>query len=300
MGRRPTIVLAAACVAALVPSAARAGGDPPTLAVCGQTLWLTSEAGLIEANAVTGRTLRTLRTSRPYATGVVCDAGHAYVTSVENGFVDGTVDRFDARRGRRTRISHRAGGVFGIALAFGRVFVIAGGARRRVVELAHGPRPEHSLRLPGPAWISGGRDLAIVGEDRDLRLRSLDGRERVVASAIDGPALLCPSGVLAVSRGHLSLIGSPSAWSAPFTAEAITCDAAAAWVATSDDTGTRTTTRRLRIGDGRVTRRVVIDGIVVAAARAQRVIWLVTGGPTIRLVGLDPETLAVVSSRVIA
>ena len=295
-----TITLAAVCLCAITASSASAGGDPPSLAACGQTLWITSEAGVIEADAATGRTLRHLQASRPYATGVVCDAGHAYVTSVENGYIAGSVDRFDTSSGRRTRIQSRGGGIFDIALAFGRVFVIEGSRHLHVVELAHGTAPEVVLADRRPAWVVGGSALTIVGDDGLLRQRSRAGRDRVLASGIGWPAVPCAPGVLVAAPGRLRLIAAmPSAWSVPVRPVALACHGATAWVATSDAAGPGTVVRRRRMVDGSSLRRVRIKGSAVALAVAPQVVWVATVGQAQRLVGLDPQTLRVISARTI-
>ena len=299
MGRRLTTAIAVFCLPAIAPGSSAAGGNPPTLAACGETLWITSDAGVVEADAATGRTLRILQASRPYATGVVCAAGRAYVSSVESGYVASAVDRFDAHTGRRTRIDTRSGGIFGIALASGRLFVIAGSTTLRVVELAHGGQPERAFANGHPAWISGGSALTIVDESGALRRRAGDGHERVLASGAGWPAVACGSGILAAAPGRVRLVGGATPWSAPGRPVALACDHASAWVATTDASGLRTTVRRRHLSDGRTLRGVHIAGSAVAVARARRVVWIATAGSTERLVGLDPHTLRVLASRAI-
>src|SRR5919197_2319440 len=96
---RTALLLVVAGVLVGAP-AARAGGDFADLAVGGARVWFVGSGGVRSLDPATGRTL-----SRPQLVGLayplsVALAGHAaWVASVENGYVWGTLSRIDARTG---------------------------------------------------------------------------------------------------------------------------------------------------------------------------------------------------------
>src|SRR5919204_175315 len=97
MGRTALLLVAAVLVGA---PAARAGGDFVDLAV-GARVWFVGSGGVRSLDARTGRTI-----SRPqlvggaYPLSVALAGGAAWVASVENGYVWGTLSRIDLRTGK--------------------------------------------------------------------------------------------------------------------------------------------------------------------------------------------------------
>src|SRR5713101_7825762 len=91
----------------LAPAAARAGGDFVDLAVGSSRVWFVGGAGVRELDARTGRTISTPRlVGVPYPLSVTLAGGAAWVASVENGYVWGTLSRIDLRT-RRPRVIWR-------------------------------------------------------------------------------------------------------------------------------------------------------------------------------------------------
>src|SRR5436190_21851599 len=96
------LALAAVAVVLLMPAAARAGGDFVDLAVSSARVWFVGEPGVHELDARSGRTLAMPRlVGAPYPLSVTLAGGAAWVASVENGFVWGTLTRIDARTRER-------------------------------------------------------------------------------------------------------------------------------------------------------------------------------------------------------
>lgn len=81
--------------------AARAGGDFVDLAPGAGAVWFVGEFGALELDASSGRTLAAPRpVPAAYPLSVAVSGGAAWIASVENGFVDGRVTRFDLRTHR--------------------------------------------------------------------------------------------------------------------------------------------------------------------------------------------------------
>jgi hypothetical protein len=95
------LALAAVAVVLLMPAAARAGGDFVDLAVSSARVWFVGEPGVHELDARSGRTLAMPRlVGVPYPLSVTLAGGAAWVASVENGYVWGTLSRIDTRTGK--------------------------------------------------------------------------------------------------------------------------------------------------------------------------------------------------------
>ena len=101
--RTAWIALGAAAigVSLLAAATARAGGQFVDLAVGGNRVWLVGESGVHELDATTGR-IRAMPTlpGAAYPLTVTLADGAAWVGSVENGYVWGTLSRIDARTGK--------------------------------------------------------------------------------------------------------------------------------------------------------------------------------------------------------
>lgn len=102
-GRRSArIALAAAIgISLLAAATARAGGQFVDLAVGGNQVWLVGESGVHALDATTGR-IRAMATvpGAAYPLTVTLADGAAWVGSVENGYVWGTLSRIDVRTGK--------------------------------------------------------------------------------------------------------------------------------------------------------------------------------------------------------
>jgi hypothetical protein len=95
------LATAAIGISLLAAATARAGGQLVDLAVGGNQVWLVGESGVHELDATTGhiRAMPTLA-GAAYPLTVTLAAGAAWVGSVENGYVWGTLSRIDARTGK--------------------------------------------------------------------------------------------------------------------------------------------------------------------------------------------------------
>lgn len=102
--RRGGLHVVAAATAIVLASAApaRAGGQVVDLAVGGGRLWLVGGTqGVQVLSASTGRTIATpTLVGAPYPLTVALAGGAAWVGSVENGYVWGTLSRIDVRTGK--------------------------------------------------------------------------------------------------------------------------------------------------------------------------------------------------------
>lgn len=97
------VLLAAATAAAVMLAAApvHAGGQMVDLAVGGERVWLVGDPGIQVLSATTGHTLASpTLPDAAYPLTVALAGGAAWVGSVANGFVDGTLTRIDAQTGK--------------------------------------------------------------------------------------------------------------------------------------------------------------------------------------------------------
>jgi len=94
------LLLALGAALANVPEAS-AGGDFVDLAAAGGRVWFVGPPGVRALDARTGRILSTPMLRGPaYPLSVTVAGGAAWVASVENGYVFGTLSRTDLRTGR--------------------------------------------------------------------------------------------------------------------------------------------------------------------------------------------------------
>jgi hypothetical protein len=130
----PAARLAAGLIAAiavlLIAPPAHAGGDFVDLAVGNTRVWFVGEPGVREIDAQTGRTLASPQlVGAPYPLSVVLARGAAWVASVENGYVWGTLTRIDVRTGKRRVLwRKRDSSVQYVAAGAGGIWVLIGSA----------------------------------------------------------------------------------------------------------------------------------------------------------------------------
>src|SRR6266536_4722173 len=97
--RRRALVLLGLMVIVAAP-VARAGGDVVNLAVNGRRVWFVGPSGVRSLDVRSGRTRSMPRlVGAPYPLSVTVAGGAAWVASVENGYVWGTLSRIDERTG---------------------------------------------------------------------------------------------------------------------------------------------------------------------------------------------------------
>jgi hypothetical protein len=114
----------------VLPAVASGGGDFVDLAGSGSRVWFVGEAGVYELDARSGRTLATPQlVGAPYPLSVAVAGGAAWVGSVENGYVGGTLSRIDTRTGRVRVVWRRQdSSVQYVAAGVGAVWVLIGAA----------------------------------------------------------------------------------------------------------------------------------------------------------------------------
>src|SRR5919204_6317926 len=126
MGRRGFLAAVGVVVLVVAP-AARAGGDFVDLAVGGGRVWFVGP-DVRSLDARTGRTISMPKLVGPaYPLSVALAGGAAWVASVENGYVWGTLSRIDERTGKvRVVWRRRSSSVQYVAAGAGGVWALLG------------------------------------------------------------------------------------------------------------------------------------------------------------------------------
>ncbi|MGH6996371.1 MAG: hypothetical protein ACREES_11780, partial [Stellaceae bacterium] len=136
---------------------ARAGGDFVDLAAGGARVWFVGEPGVREFDAATGRVVASPQlVGAPYPLSVTLAGGAAWVASVENGYVWGTLTRIDTRTGR-TRVRWRKpdSSVQYVAAGAGGVWALIGSAgTTRIARFTLTGRIAHSWKIPEAGRIA--------------------------------------------------------------------------------------------------------------------------------------------------
>jgi hypothetical protein len=177
MGRTALLLVVAGGL--LAAPAARAGGDFADLAVGGR-VWFVGAGGVRSLDARTGRTL-----SRPqlvglaYPLSVALAGGAAWIASVENGYVWGTLSRIDVRTGRMRVIwRRRASSVQYVAAGAGSVWTLIGSRKgTRIARFTLSGRLLRVWRIAAAGRIAADREVCWVSTDH--RLLQIDRRGRV-------------------------------------------------------------------------------------------------------------------------
>lgn len=136
MRTRPTQLVAAAgllgtaLLLLILTPPARAGGDFVDLAASTSRVWFVGEPGVRELDAQTGHILKAPGLAgAPYPLSVALAGGAAWVATVENGYVWGTLTRIDTKTGK-TRVLWRkpSSSVQYVAAGAGGVWALIGSA----------------------------------------------------------------------------------------------------------------------------------------------------------------------------
>jgi hypothetical protein len=178
MARRALLVLTAGVLAAAAP--AYAGGDFVDLAVGGARVWFVGSGGVRSLDARTGRTV-----SRPQLVGLayplsVALAGHAaWVASVENGYVWGTLSRIDLTTGKVRVVWRRRGSsVQYVAAGADSVWTLIGSRKgMRVARFTLTGRLLRVWRIADAGRIAADQEGCWISADH--RLVQIDRRGRV-------------------------------------------------------------------------------------------------------------------------
>jgi hypothetical protein len=177
--------LLAGTVALLTAPAARAGGDFVDLAA-GARVWFVGPFGVRSLDARTGRT-----TSRPelvgaaYPLSVALAGGAAWVASVENGYVWGTLSRIDEQTGRVSVVWRRQGSsVQYVAAGAGSVWALIGSRKgSRIARFTLAGRLLRVWRIAGAGRMAADSRGCWISSDRWLLRIDSAGRVHRVLRA---------------------------------------------------------------------------------------------------------------------
>jgi hypothetical protein len=297
MGRTALLLVAAVLVCA---PAARAGGDFADLAV-GARVWFVGSGGVRSLDPATGRTL-----SRPQLVGLayplsVALAGRAaWVASVENGYVWGTLSRIDLRTGRvRVVWRKRDSSVQYVAAGAGSVWTLIGSRQgMRVARFTLTGRLLRVWRIADAGriaadregcWISTGHRLVQI--DRRGRVHGIV-RARLGDVSIGAGAVWLPqaSSVLRIDERTREVRRIPTGrlGGGGFQHD-LAADGRRLW-ALRYVSRARSELVRYDSRTGRRTGRARLRGIADALVVGPSAVWVATAAPE-TLVRFDPRTL---------
>lgn len=138
-------------VVLLAAPLARAGGDFVDLAVGNTRVWFVGEPGVRELDARSGHTIASPQlVGAPYPLSVTLAGGAAWVASVENGYVWGTLSRIDLRT-HRVRVLWRKqdSSVQYVAAGAGGVWALIGSAgATQIARFSLTGRLAHVWKIP--------------------------------------------------------------------------------------------------------------------------------------------------------
>lgn len=178
------MVLASAVL--LVPAAAQAGGDFVDLAVGTTHVWFVGEPGVRVIDVRTGHIAAgPPLVGAPYPLSVALAGGAAWVASVENGFVWGTLTRIDVRS-HRTRVVWRRpdASVQYVAAGAGGVYALIGSAGvTRIARFTLAGRLARTWTVPGAGRIAADATGCWISTDHWLVRIDPAGRLRHVVRA---------------------------------------------------------------------------------------------------------------------
>jgi hypothetical protein len=299
---------ASACVLVLAPPA-RAGGDFVDLAVGSARVWFVGEPGVREVDARTGRALANPRlVGAPYPLSVALAGGAAWVASVENGYVWGTLTRIDTHTGK-TRVLWRKSdsSVQYVAAGAGSIWALIGSAgTTRIARFSLTGRLGHSWTIAGAGrmaadasgcWISADHWLLHIdaggGVHRVLRARLGD-----VSTGLGAVWLPQAASVIRIDEhsGQIRTLHTGPLRLGGFQHDLAAGDAAL-W-ALNDAGRAQTTLERFNLQNGARTGNVRVPGIADALVVTPDALWLaaVIALPNqpargYDIIRLDPRTL---------
>ncbi len=305
--RRVTLLLLIVVLISAAP--AGAGGDFVDLAAGAGRVWLVGPFGVRSFDGRSGRLLSMPRLSgAAYPLSVTVAGGAAWVASVENGYVRGTISRIDARTGRVRVVWRRQdSSVQYVAAGAGGVWALIGsshGARiglfalsgrlMRVWRIANAGRMAADR---SGCWVSTGTWLVHIDSTGRVRrvLRAPLGDVATGAGAVWLPQA---TSVLRVDEasGRLRTLVTGRLGLGGFQHDFAAGDGAV-WALRSE-TRTRSTLARYDIDNGRRTGSARLPGIANALAVEPRAVWAATviapaGKPATgyALIRIDPRTL---------
>jgi hypothetical protein len=293
----------------IAAASARAGGDFVDLAIGHGRVWFTGPFGVRSLDAHSGRTRSMPRlVGAPYPLSVAMAGGAAWIASVENGYVWGTLSRIDERTGGvRVVWRKRGSSVQYVAAGAGSVWALIGSRRgARIARFTTAGRLLRIWRIPvagrmaadsAGCWVSTGRWL--------LRIDPAGHVHRIVRAPLgdvatgDGAVWLPRAGsVLRVDErtGRRSILRTGRLGLGGFQHD-LAVGRDALW-ALSSSGRTRSTLVRFDPSRGRRTGSVSVRGIGDAVVARPNGVWVATvvapGGKSatdIAVARFDPRTL---------
>jgi hypothetical protein len=297
------------CAVLLAPAAARAGGDFVDLAVGGAHVWFVGEPGVHELDARNGGTLATpqlVGAADPLS--VTLAGGAAWVASVENGYVWGTLTRIDTRTGKAHVLwRKRNSSVQYVAAGAGGVWALIGSAgSTEIARFELGGHVARRWKIPGAGriaadasgcWISTtGWVLRI---DRTGRLhRIVRAPLGDIATGAGAAWLPRTTSVLRIDEhtGQVRTITTGRLRPGGFQHDLAVGDNAL-W-ALNDPGRAHTTVDRYDVGSGHRTGSVRVPGIADALVVKPDAVWVATviappgqAATGYDVIRLDPRTL---------
>src|ERR671931_2655214 len=184
MGRTALLLVVAGVLAAA--PAARAGGDFADLAVGGARVWFVGSGGVRSLDARTGRTLSTPQlVGAAYPLSVALAGGAAWVASVENGYVWGTLSRIGLETGKvRVVWRRRESSVQYVVAGAGSVWTLLGSRKgMRIARFTLAGRLLRVWRIAGAGRIAADRAGCWISTDHWLVQIDRAGRVHRVVRA---------------------------------------------------------------------------------------------------------------------
>lgn len=165
---------------------ARAGGDFVDLAVDGHRVWFVGPSGVRSLDPRSGRTRSMPRlVGAPYPLSVTVTGGAAWVASVENGYVWGTLSRIDKSTGSVRVVWRRQGSPAQyVAAGAGSVWALIGSeGRTRIARFTTAGRLLRVWRIADAGRMAADSSGCWVSTDRWLLRIDPAGRVRRIVRA---------------------------------------------------------------------------------------------------------------------
>jgi hypothetical protein len=301
MGRTALLLVAAAVLAGA--PAARAGGDFVDLAVGGARVWFVGSGGVRSLDARTGRTLsRPTLVGLAYPLSVALAGGAAWVASVENDYIWGTLSHIDMRTGRvRVVWRRRESSVQYVAAGGDSVWTLIGSRKgTRVARFTLTGRLLRVWRVADAGRIAADREGCWIMTEHWLLQIDRRGRVRRVVRARLGDVstgggavwLAQASSVLRIDeRTHaVRRIATGRLGGGGFQHD-LAVDRRGIW-ALRYESRTRSTLVRYDSRTGRRTGRATLPGIADAVVVRPHAVWVATVASHWETVlRFDPRTL---------
>jgi len=300
---RTALLLVVGVVLATAPGA-QAGGDFVDLVVDGTHLWFVGPLGVRVVDARSGRTLsRPQLVGAAYPLSVTLAGGAAWVASVENGYVWGTLSRIDVKTGRVRVVWRRRGSsVQYVAAGAGSIWALIGSRTgARIARFSSTGRPLRVWRIADAGRMAADREGCWISTDRWLLHIDPEGRVHQVVRArlgdvATGDGAVWLPGAASVLRidersGLVRKLATGPLHLGGFQHDIAVGDRAL-W-ALRNTGAARSQLVRFDIRTGRITGRTGMPGTADAVVVAPHAVWVATvaGHGVFRLLRINPRTL---------